>query len=137
MWIRQRKSCLHTRKNFSVTSIHTWHMGSRWYTSDSTQLPLTYKHLSRQAPTLMRRRRKKNVSRICSREVTSCFTSASVASSLPARCCLRCPKKWKSLHSLLRLQRFSHTHNIYAFIISTFKLTTCFDTIMSSSGHYL
>jgi hypothetical protein len=71
-----------------LTFMYPCHMGRRWYTSDP--IMLTYKHLSHKATTAVywRSKKKKMVSSVCTQEVTSCCTSASVASSLPARRCL-------------------------------------------------
>jgi hypothetical protein len=79
-------------------------MGSRWYTSDLHQSPLTFQHLSHCDTKACIPALKKSLSSICSQEVIACFMSMSSTNHLPARCFLRVSNRWDLLGRKLGLQ---------------------------------
>jgi hypothetical protein len=75
-----------------LTSMCLWHMGSRWYTSDLYVITMP---VCRTVVQWCESRHRRNLyQRVSSCEVTACFTSASFANRLPARCCLRVSRRW-------------------------------------------
>jgi hypothetical protein len=79
-------------KNFIPPSMCTWHVGSRWYTSNPTQSPLTFNAF---VPPW--HQGVEEISSVCFLEVTTCFTSESAANSLPHRGFYMCLKICKSV----------------------------------------
>jgi hypothetical protein len=76
-------------------------MCGRWYTSDFNVVVTDIKHLSLRGSKACILAYKESAPRVCSHQVTACFTSASVANCLPASYFVRRPKNWKSLYPIL------------------------------------
>lgn len=81
--------------------MYAWHVCSRWYTPESTQLSLTFKHFSHHGTKAYIPVHNKSVSNLCSQEVTACFTCVSLANHLPSSCFLWGKNMWKSLGPIL------------------------------------
>jgi len=110
---------VHTRPQW----IHN-HMCSRRYTPGNhvhmvtwvahgthqtyTYSPLTFKHLSHHTIKACMPA-ENNRSSVCSQDVRTCFTFASAANHLSAKCFLTCPKGWKSPGTVVGV-----THNLPA-----------------------
>ena len=73
-----------------------------------TYPPLTCKNLSHHT-TKACMPAENNLSNVCSQEVRACFTFASAANHLSAKCFLTCPKGWKSPSTVVGV-----THNLPA-----------------------
>ena len=84
-------------KNFILTSVYTWHVGSRCYTPDF-QVVIIHTNICPIVATGF------NPSAEERQGVTACFTSAPVTNRWLLRCFFRCPNRCKSLGSISGLQ---------------------------------
>lgn len=94
--LKKKKGHKHTdADNFTLTYMHTKHMGSRWYTADLHVVTTNiYASVPTVAPRLGSLRRKNRRKLSVARMVAACFVLASVANCLQARCFLCAPNRW-------------------------------------------